>query len=145
MHVIYVGYIRDVRNVGHIANISYVDYAQIVAPEVIPREKGFAGSQGKPAYQSNTYSDVEAWPSQEGNESGRVNRSDKKRSWQPAPSRSNKNPPAKMKRAKPPGFIFNPGPAPRVNPRPMTEAIRDPAHCHTCGKPNWTVLGNFLP
>src|SRR5437868_12620591 len=83
-------------------------------------------------------------PSKECNQSWGINWRHNERSRQPPPRCSDEHPPAIMKRAKAPWFVFQPGPAPGVNPHPATETVWYPAGWNN-RIPDGSILSDHRP
>jgi hypothetical protein len=144
MNIANIRYIRDIRNIRHVPDIGHIDHIQVIAAVVIPRKERFCWTQWEPAHQADTNANRKSRPSQEGNESRRINRCHDERTGQPSPVRPNEHPPSKVEWAKTPRLIFNPSPTPRIDPHPMTQTIWDPAHSDR-RKPNRSIFGNLGP
>jgi hypothetical protein len=57
MDIINVRNVRDISDVRNVTNIGDVDYAQVVASIVIPREERLSGAERKPTYQADANAD----------------------------------------------------------------------------------------
>src|SRR5262249_37377406 len=75
----------------------------------------------------------------ENNQSGSVDGLNGNRAGNPSPSIFDESPAPIMKWRVAPGIIVNPGPAPRIDPSPVSFTIRHPARGHP-GEPDVTVF-----
>lgn len=148
MNLVDVPDIDYVRDVGHVPNVGDVDYAQVVASVVIPREERFSRTQRKPNGESDVsdaYTDREASPADKRDQRRSIHWRHNIWSWEPTPSDADVNPSSVVKLTEAPRLIFHPRPSPRTNPCPMAEAIRNPIHHNARGIPNRAVFRDHLP
>ena len=115
----------DIRN----ARIADVHRPEVSEPGVIPRIERFTPSQRTPAEapaEPKTEVHAPARSTKPRNQSGCIYRSDIRGSRRPAPRAAVVDPAPIVERSKAPRSIIHPGPAPGLDPRPMSISIRRP-------------------
>src|SRR5262249_51817574 len=137
-----VGYVGDIRHVPYVGDIHLLE---VRIPVVIPREKRFSRSQGKPGLDAEADSNRKTRAADERHQRRRIHRHDGHRPRQPSPGRPYERPAPVVERAKAPGFVFDPGPTPRIDPHPVAKTIRHPAYGHTGWEPDWSISSLVLP
>ena len=105
------------------------------------RYKNLSRSKRKPSHQRRRAKGHEqVWALNKCDQCRRENGMYDKESRCPTPGSVEKNPAAVMKRRESPRCIVYPGPAPRLDPRPMSVLIGRPVSGHSVRRPNGTVF-----
>jgi hypothetical protein len=146
LNLVDVSHIQDV-DVGDIADVRDVDTLKVFVSVVIPRQERFSGTEWKPRSEFRAEADAKGKtrPADKCDECRRVHRHRNVRTRQPSPHGVNENPAPIVKRTEAPHVIIDPGPAPRIDPSPVAEAIWHPAGGNTVRIPNGAVVADFLP
>ena len=139
----------DIRNVVHVHNgIGHVDLREVFAARRVRRPIDVAWTQREPA---NTTADAERQRSapviaaDESDERRRIHRTYPARTWHPAPLALHERPASVVEWRKAPRRIVDPGPTPRIDPRPATIAVRSPVDGDGRRHPHGSVRGIVAP
>src|ERR1700751_1337126 len=88
---------------------------------------------------------MEATAAHKGDQRGRVHGPNVDRPGHPAPSVFHVGPASIVEWSKAPGFILDPGPTPRCDPDPVSEAIGSPPRGYADRGPDRAVVGHVAP
>src|SRR5690349_4832379 len=148
--IIDVGVVIDIGDI-HIGDVRScdVDAVEVTAAHAVPRNIRFTKAQGAPtvAAKASTEADTHA-PSgaaKPRNQRGSVVRTHIDWSRRPPPIVVVINPSAVVERSVAPRLIVNPSPSPRINPDPVSIAIRGPTYINMTRNPHIPVFSGFLP
>ena len=132
----------------HDSRIADVHAAEVPEPSAIPRVERLTPAQRAPS-QSAAESEAEvrapARAAKPRHQRGCVYRARIDRSRCPSPVAARIDPAAVVEGSISPGRVIDPGPAPWLNPDPVTILIRSPAWRHRTRNPYWPVRRNFAP
>ena len=139
----------DIRNVVHVHNgIVHVDAREVFAARRVRRPIDVPRTKREPA---NTTADAERQRSapviaaDESNERRRIHRTHPARTWHPAPLALHERPASIVEWRKAPCRLVDPGPTPRIDPRPATVAIRGPVGGDGRWRPHGSVRRIVAP
>ncbi len=130
VHVCRAVVVIDHRNV-HISRVGDVHVPRISRTHAIRRKIGIAIAQREPSHaaaDSNRHSKARS-PNPR-NQRRSIHRTNSYRSWNPSPAIADAYPAAIVERSESPRRIIHPGPSPRLDPGPVTFAIRSPSRVH---------------
>ena len=133
----------DVHNPG----VADVHAAEVAKSSPIPREERLSEAQRAPSKTSQGETEIHApaGAAKPGHQRGCVHRANIDRSRSPSPVAACVNPAAIVEGRVSPRRVIDPGPAPWLNPDPVTILIRCPAWRHRTRNPHWPVGRNFAP
>src|SRR6202521_3407092 len=142
--IIYIGYIDDIHR-----GIRYVHVLHVALARAVGRNVHFARTEREPCDASPSATDrqghAESRSADKDNPRRSIHGPHNYGTRNPAPASADFGPTPIVKWSKTPGFVFHPGPTPRRDPRPVTEAVRRPSHGDASGKPHSSVVGHFSP
>lgn len=149
LNVVYICHVVDVCDIRDIPHVGHVHLTCIVAAVPVPRHVRLTRTEREPSLQSattsNTDTDGKTRSTHKGHQRRRVHRRDGHRARHPAPLGSDACPTAVVERRKTPRLVFNPRPAPGVDPGPAAVTIRHPVGRNTRWVPDGTVLRHIVP
>ena len=131
--------IGDVRDVGD-ARVADVYRLKVVSAHAVVRDIRLTVAQWEPAH-THTH----ATSTNPGDERRRVARTHANRTRHPAPASGDEYPTPIMERSEAPCRIVDPGPAPGLDPAPVSVAIRRPSCFDSSWEPNAAVAADFPP
>src|SRR5574337_692310 len=131
-----------------VADVGDVDVGEVTLRRVEPRHVHVARTEREPAHrtaaaEANRYR--QPGSADEGHQWRRIHRAHVDRPRHPAPAVPGVYPAAVMEGREAPGLVIHPGPAPRIDPRPVAVAIRRPAGRHRGRVPDVAVLRHGVP
>ena len=138
--------VGDVDVVDH--RVAAVDTGEIVPAHHIRRPIDFARPERKPAYSADVAAGnrkPEVTAADEGDQRGRVDGLLAHRSRDPAPCTAEIRPASIVRYGESPRRVIDPGPAPRLDPRPVPVAVRCPARRHARRHPHGAIAGDGAP
>src|SRR6185503_240315 len=145
-----VGVVVDVRDV-HFGDVRIGDVhaIEVTAAHAIPRNVRFAEAERAPAISAPASAEPDAYApagtAKPRHQGGRIIRPHIDRSGRPSPIIVVVDPASIMEGSIAPRFVVDPSPAPRINPNPVTIAIRCPSRADTARNPHIAVFSGFLP
>src|ERR1017187_3392770 len=135
--------VRDLRDIHRC--VGDVHVVHIGATDAVSGKVDFTGSEREPSH-ANADGEAEArTAAHECDQCRSPDGPDYDRSWHPEPSAVHRRPAAIVERSESPRLIFDPGPAPRSDKDPVTEAIRSPSYDDGARAPAGTVTGHIAP
>src|SRR5271157_464002 len=146
--VVNVVNVRDVGDIGDVdvTHIGNVYLLQIDITVVIPGIKWLPRSQREPCSDTpNAKAHGKSWTPDERDERRPIDRHNRYRTGKPAPPWPDLDPPPVVERSESPRCVVNPGPAPRLDPRPASITVRTPATRQPCRIPDRPILGDRGP
>ena len=141
---------RGVVDIGHLGHanprVRDVHVVHIARAGAIPRHKNFARCKREPSHAgADANSKAETSSAHECDQSWRIDRPGIDRTRYPAPRSSYKCPPSIVEGSKTPRLVFNPSPAPRRDPNPVTVAVGGPSGSDYSGRPHWAIARGIAP
>src|SRR5579859_1482808 len=135
--------VRDTRDIHR--RVGDVHVIHVRAADAVSGDIDLPGSEREPSH-AHANRKVEARSTTyERHECRRPNGPNDDRPRNPEPSAIHGRPASIVEGRKSPRLIFNPGPSPRANVDPVTEAIRCPSHGDGTRTPARTVAGDVTP
>ena len=131
-----------------VADVGDVDVGEVTPGSVKPRHVHIAWTQWEPADRppaANVQGQRESGAADERDQRRRVNRTHIHRTRHPAPAVADVNPSPVVERRESPGFVVDPGPAPRIDPGPVSVPVWCPADRHRSRIPHVAVVGRVVP
>ena len=132
-------YVRDSRLIDD-RSIRDVDRANVALAHVVAGDVYLAWPKREPTDSSSA-----GRATHPGHHGGRIDRANASRARHPTPGIVPPRPTSVMERRETPRRVIDPGPAPRTDPRPMSEAVGRPADRHRRRNPHGSVVGCVLP
>src|SRR5579864_5175881 len=153
IHISYVGcaihgvVVVHVCDLGDIhSRVRDVHIVHVNTADAIRRNVNLARAKGEPANTlSHTNGEMETAASNKRYQRGSIDGTNVDRSRHPAPAALHEGPAPVVEGRETPRLIFNPCPAPRSNPHPVSEAIRSPAMSDGNGSPYRAVVSIVAP
>src|SRR5690606_31346533 len=104
--------------------VATIDVGEVITRAAVPRHVDVAWAEREPAHRAAAGdAHAEAAAADKGDQGRGVDRAHVARSGDPAPAAADVGPASVMEGREAPGGVVDPGPAPRIDPRPVTVAV----------------------